>query len=98
MNIEKAFDSLDHNFLISALEKYGFRKSFISWAKTLLKNQETFVLNGGATAKYFPLGRGALQGDPTLALFIYSSFRVLTLSFKIKTWHSLTITTLLCIY
>ena len=24
MDIEKAFDSLDHNFLISTLEKYGF--------------------------------------------------------------------------
>ena len=31
MDIEKAFDSLDHNFLISALEKYGFGKNFISW-------------------------------------------------------------------
>ena len=24
MDIEKAFDSLDHNFLTSTLEKYGF--------------------------------------------------------------------------
>ena len=41
MDIEKAFDSLDHNFLISALEKYGFGKNFISWVKILLKNQES---------------------------------------------------------
>ena len=26
---EKVFDSLDHNFLISTLEKYGFGKHFI---------------------------------------------------------------------
>ena len=26
MDLEKAFDSLDHNFLISALEKLGFGK------------------------------------------------------------------------
>ena len=38
MNIEKAFNSLDHNFLISALEKYGFGKNFILWTKILLKN------------------------------------------------------------
>ena len=49
--MEKAFDSLDHNFLISALEKYGFGNSFISLAKILLQNQESFVLNGGTTAK-----------------------------------------------
>ena len=29
MNIEKAFDSLDHNLLISTLEKYGFGQNFI---------------------------------------------------------------------
>ena len=28
MDIEKAFDSLDHNFLNSTLEKYGFGKNF----------------------------------------------------------------------
>ena len=63
MDIEKAFDSFDHNFLISALEKYGFGKNFISWVKILLKNQESCVLNSGTTTKYFLLGMGARQGD-----------------------------------
>ena len=31
MDIEKAFDSLDHDFLILTLEKHGFGKNFISW-------------------------------------------------------------------
>ena len=35
MDIEKAFDSLDHNFLISTLEKYGLGQSFILWFKIL---------------------------------------------------------------
>ena len=29
MDIEKAFDSLDHDFLILTLEKYDFGKKFI---------------------------------------------------------------------
>ena len=29
MDIEKAFDSLDQNFLIYTLEKYGFSKNFM---------------------------------------------------------------------
>ena len=37
MDIEKAFNSLDHNFLISALEKYGFGKNFVSWDKDFIK-------------------------------------------------------------
>ena len=40
MDIEKGFDSLDHTFLTSVLEKYGFGKNFISWVKILLKKSE----------------------------------------------------------
>ena len=40
MDIEKAFNSLDHNYLISTLEKYGLGKNFISFLKTLLRYQE----------------------------------------------------------
>ena len=52
MDIEKAFDSLDYNFLISTLEKYGFGKSFILWVKILLRDQEACVIDGGTTTKY----------------------------------------------
>ena len=39
--------------------------------KILLKSQESRVLNGGITTKYFLLGRGTPQGDPISAdLFI----------------------------
>ena len=70
MDIEKAFDSLDHNFLISTLEKYGFGKNFILYLKILLRNQESCVLNGVTTTKYFLLGRGAHQGDP-ISSYLY---------------------------
>ena len=55
MDIEKVFHSLDHNFLISALEKYGFGKTFLSWKNILLRSQEYCVLIGGTTTKYFLL-------------------------------------------
>ena len=47
MDIEKAFDSLDDNFLILTLEKYGFGQNFILWIKILLNDQESCVINGG---------------------------------------------------
>ena len=36
-DIEKAFDSVNHNFIFATLEKFGFGPEFIQWVKTLLK-------------------------------------------------------------
>ena len=44
MDIEKAFDSFDHDFLISNLERYGFGKSSILWVKVLSGDQESYVI------------------------------------------------------
>ena len=85
MDIEEIFDSLDYNFLIFTLEKYGFGKNFILWVEILLRGQESYVINGDTTTKYFSLGRGAPQGDPVSAFFIYFSFRDIIYSYKIET-------------
>ena len=68
-DLEKAFDSIDHNFLIACLKKFGFGPYFINWAKILLNQNESCVMNGGTTTKYFTLARGARQGDPIAAYF-----------------------------
>ena len=85
MDIEKAFVSLDHDFLVLTLEKYGFGKNFILWVKILLRDQESCVINGDTTTTYFSPGRGARQGDPISAFFIYFSLRDIIYSYKIKT-------------
>ena len=35
--------------------------------KTLQRDQESCVINGGTTTKYFSLGRGGRKGDPISA-------------------------------
>ena len=78
VDIEKAFDSLNHNFLIATLELFNFGDNFINWIKILLKNQESCVINGGLTSGYFKLERGARQGDPISAyIFIVALEMVL---------------------
>ena len=84
MDIEKAFDSLDHNFLILTLEKYGFGKNFILWVKILLRDQESCVINGGTTTKYFSLGRGACQDDPISAFLFILAIEILLILIKLK--------------
>ena len=78
MDIEKAFDSLDHNFVISVLKKLGFRNSFVSWIETLISKLESCVINGGNTTQYFNLERGARQGDPILAYIFILAWEVLS--------------------
>ena len=82
VDIEKAFDSVNHLFLVSALENCGFKSDFISWIKLLLKNQESYLINGGQATNYFKLEIGARQRDPLSA---YLFILVLEIAFiKIK--------------
>ena len=67
VDIEKAFESVDHLFLVALLEKLSFGIEFIEWIKILLNNQESCVSNGGKTSKYFKLERQTRQGDPISA-------------------------------
>ena len=41
MGIKKAFDSLDHTFVISVLKKFGFGNNFVNWIETLISKQES---------------------------------------------------------
>ena len=81
-DIEKAFDSLDHDFIIATLKKFGFKSNFINWIKIFLNDQESCVLNGGVTTKYFKLERGACQGDSISAYLFILALEILFILIK----------------
>ena len=68
IDIGKAFDSLDHTFLISGLDKSGFGKVFMDWIKIFLNEQKSCVINGGITTRYF---KGTRQATLCQHIFIY---------------------------
>ena len=71
LDIEKAFDSVNHLFLITALEKNDFKEGFIKWIQILIQNQESWVINGGTTTNYYQPERGTRQDNPISAyLFV----------------------------
>ena len=57
-------------FLLAVLQKYGFREQFLIWIQILGKNQESCIVNGGITTKFFSLDRGVRQGDP-ISAFVF---------------------------
>ena len=70
-DFEKAFDSIEHLFLLAVLKSFGFGPQFIDWVRTIFKSAESCVMNNGHSTGYFPLERGTRQGDPLSAyLFI----------------------------
>ena len=81
VDIEKALNSVNHLFFLSAIEKYGFNNDFIRWIKLLLKTQESCIINRGQTTNYFKLKRAIRQGDPLSA---YHFILVLEIAFKLQ--------------
>ena len=91
IDIQKAFDSVDHAFKISTLERYGFGNRFVTWVKILLKNQESCIINGGNTTKYFKLEKGTGQGDPISAYLFILVLEILFLCIENKNIKGLNI-------
>ena len=63
-DFEKAFDSLEWNFIFKTLEVFNSGKEFISWIKTLYNGISACTINNGHSSGYFDLERGVRQGDP----------------------------------
>ena len=81
-DIQKAFDSVDHNFLFTTLKRYGFGTEFVNFIKTTLIDAQSCIVNNGYTTDYFKLGRGTRQGDPLSAYFFRSVFEVLLIQVR----------------
>ena len=52
IDIGKAFDSVDHNFLSAVLKKIGFKQTFIAWMKILLNRTEACIMKNGWSAGF----------------------------------------------
>jgi hypothetical protein len=64
IDFEKAFDTIEWDFIYKSLEILNYPQKFINWIKSLYKDIETCIINNGNTTKYFYPERGVRQGCP----------------------------------
>ena len=78
VDISKAFDTLDWNFLVMVLSNFGFSPIFINWIVEILKSVRLSVLVNGKAISFFNCSRGVRQGDPFSPLLFCLAEEVLS--------------------
>ncbi|KAH9094693.1 hypothetical protein Ae201684P_022167 [Aphanomyces euteiches] len=64
LDFEKAFDRVDHAYLLRVLRHYGFPETFVDMVRVLYSGRKSRILVNGFLSKPVHISRGVLQGDP----------------------------------
>ena len=76
LDIEKAFDSVDHNYLFQVLHHFNFGDCFISRVKSFYSNRKTYIKNNGFISEEISMDRGIFQGCPISPLLFLCAIEV----------------------
>jgi hypothetical protein len=78
LDMEKAYDHVDWNFLIYLLRRCGFGERWCLWIKHCISTVRFLVLINGVPSGFFGSSRGVWQGDPLspfLFVLVMEAFR-----------------------
>ena len=64
LDIEKAYDKINWNFLIVVLGRMGFTEKWMGWIKWCISTASFSVMLNGSPEGFFKSSRGLRQGDP----------------------------------
>ena len=71
IDFEKAFDSIEWQFLFKCLKIFNFGDNFISWIRILYTNIKSCVGNNGYYSGKFDVLRSVRHGCPISALLLF---------------------------
>ena len=64
LDIQKAFDSVNHDFLLKVLHRFNLGENFIKWISTIYNSRKNYIINNGFLSKPINMERGIFQGCP----------------------------------
>ena len=64
IDFEKAFDSLEWNFIFQTLQHFNFGPNIIKWVKVFYNDISSYIVNNGVFSEKITISRGVRQGCP----------------------------------
>ena len=82
LDFEKAFDSLEHPFMLKTLKKINFGPNFIKWIKILYTEPIFKIKNNGWVSGNYYMKRGVRQGCSVSALIFILAVELLSTAIR----------------
>ena len=79
---KKAFDKIQHPFMIQTLQKMGTEGSYLNIVKVIYDKPTANIIPNGEKLKAFPLSSGIRQGCPLLPLLFNIVLEVLATAIR----------------
>ena len=82
IDVEKAFDKIQHPFMIKTLQKAGIEGTYLNIIKVIYDKPTANIILNGEKLKAFPLKSGTGQGCPPSPLLFNIVFEVLATAIR----------------
>ena len=82
IDAEKAFDKIQHLFMIKTLQKMGIEGTYLNIVKAIYDKPTANIILNGEKLKAFPLRSGTRQGCPLSLLLFNIALEVLATAIR----------------
>ena len=82
IDAEKAFDKIQHSYMIKTLQKAGMERTYLNMIKAIYDKHTVNIILNGDQLTAFPLMSGTKQGCPLSPLLFNIVFEVLATAIR----------------